>query len=735
LAAPSAASGSDTQGYEPFRIEGFYGEIATDLRPLDLERAVARLVDPASGKTLHWGRNYIFSSILETASGTESVVIKQFRNQGRGARWRRRRWGSKATRSWRAAQALIAARIPTPRPLLLIESERADGPSFYVARRLHDFVEARYFFRALAKGQESEVFPEFEPERLLAEMGRTLRRLHAAGIWHRDVSVGNLLLCPGPDEASPPIVYLIDLNRVRLGARLTVSRRTRDLCRLRIFRPDQQEVFLRAYWGRDTPGFVCKSLLYRTYFRAFLFKNRAKEAVRRPFSWLGGVLLPRRHHPHIPPSPSDATKRDQTVWDELSDQPHQHAGRWQRLLVRLADGPHHSRELAAATGVLPKAWRRYKELRRELYREPIPWTGIGVAVQPGPVEPRLILAGLEKLGVRQVLLRLHLWQADQHAEELARELHARGYELAFALAQNRDLVRDMDSWRQALTETAERLRPFGRHFQIGQAINRSKWGIWNSSEYLRLAAAASEILRRDDEVRLLGPAVIDYEPHRLAGVLNVPWEGVDFDIVTSLLYVDRRGAPENRQLGFDTVDKVAQLKAIAEVSRNCGERLWITEFNWPLWEGPHSPAGRAVAVDQESQADFLVRYYLMTLGTGLVERVYWWQLVARGYGLSRLDEKGELVCHPSFRALANLNRQLEEATFMGPLQTDDSLRLYDFESTGGQRVIVGWSTNGEQSVALPGRVGRLVSRDGETLQHDASRQVRVGSSPRYFWLG
>ena len=38
-------------------------------------------------------------------------------------------------------------------------------------------------------------------------------------------------------------------------------------------------------------------------------------------------------------------------------------------------------------------------------------------------------------------------------------------------------------------------------------------------------------------------------------------------------------------------------------------------------------------MDEETQADYLVRYYLLTLGTGLVERVFWWQVVARGYGL------------------------------------------------------------------------------------------------------
>jgi hypothetical protein len=71
-------------------------------------------------------------------------------------------------------------------------------------------------------------------------------------------------------------------------------------------------------------------------------------------------------------------------------------------------------------------------------------------------------------------------------------------------------------------------------------------------------------------------------------------------------------------VGFDTVDKVRLLRAIADTAVNCrqgevGGRCWITEMNWPLWEGPHSPAGRDVSVNEETQASYLVRYYLLVL--------------------------------------------------------------------------------------------------------------------------
>jgi hypothetical protein len=282
---------------------------------------------------------------------------------------------------------------------------------------------------------------------------------------------------------------------------------------------------------------------------------------------------------------------------------------------------------------------------------------------------------------------------------------------------------------------AERFSPFGRDFQVGQAINRSKWGVWNYREYMELVGVASEVLRQDPKRELLGPGVIDYEPLRTAGILNLPSPGFHFDILASLLYVDRRGAPENRQLGFDTVDKVVQLKAIAETSRNCGDRSWITEVNWPLWEGPHSPAGRKVAVDEEKQANYLARYYLLALGTGLVERVYWWQLVARGYGLAHDTGDGTLRLRPSFRAFANLQRTLAGASFLGPVQTPPPGRLYAFRLQDGADLVVGWSADDSSvEVALPRAARSGLDRDGNALAPLPSAKVKLDGSPRYLWL-
>ena len=323
-------------------------------------------------------------------------------------------------------------------------------------------------------------------------------------------------------------------------------------------------------------------------------------------------------------------------------------------------------------------------------------------------------------------------------EALAREFHARGLEVSFALPQNRELVRDPVRWRRALEEIAACFAPYGRRFQVGQAINRSKWGIWNVREYVELARAAEEVLRPHG-VELLGPSVIDFEYHVTAAVLNLRDPGFRFDAVSALLYVDRRGAPENRQAGLDTEDKALLLRAIAETSRNVvhekAPRCWITEVNWPLREGPHSPAGRDVSVDEEAQADYLVRYYLLALGTGVIERVFWWQVVARGYGLVDPADPANPRRRPSFHALKTLVRELDGARLEEVLPSSPPARLYRFRRPAGTEVVVGWSATGQTVRAmLPGPAIVVVGRDGEKMAAPTGVEVEVGASPRYFRL-
>jgi tRNA A-37 threonylcarbamoyl transferase component Bud32 len=716
-----------------FALPGWTGELSPGFAPVDLAGAVAHLTDPAAAvKTLHWGRNYLYVSRLETVRGPVEVVVKQFRNRDARDRLRRRWRGSKAAKSWQVARALLAAGLSTPDPVMLLESGDESGPSFYVCRYLPEMVEARYLFRAANAGTEAEQFPQVDFPAFVEDLGRAIRRLHEAGFWHRDLSGGNILLRFGSD-GKPSELHLVDLNRARVGRRPSVSERTRDLSRLALFRPEHQELLLASYWGTRPSGL--RKALYRAWHRGFLFKNEAKNRLRGKTGRIKGLVGPRTAHAHIPDAPAGASARDKVVWDRLSDQPHQHAGRLTKLRVRMADARAHAEEAAAVAGALPRIWSRYRELRNGLNASAVDWRGAGVCLRPWPESPEAPLRLVEELGAKHVLVRLHPWEEDHSAEEaLARELHARGCELSFALPQNRDLVKEPGRWRRALEEIGPRFAPLGSRFQIGQAINRSKWGIWTMREYVELVRVAEDVLRREPGVELVGPAVIDFEYHVAAAVLNLRDPGFRFDAVSSLLYVDRRGAPENPQAGFDTVAKVALLKAIAETSRNASGRCWITEVNWPLREGPHSPAGKTVSVDEESQADYLVRYFLLALGTGLVERVFWWQMVARGYGLVDPADPASPRRRPSFLAFKTLLRELDGARLEEVLAAPPPARLYRFRRPDGNDLVVGWSGAGPARAALPRPAAAVTGRNGEALPAPEGVDVEVAASPRYFRL-
>lgn len=719
------------QPVEAFAGDGIAGEFNSAHPPAGGLAEIARLIDPsASLETIHWGRNYIYLAELDTGSERLPVVVKQFPNQGLKRRLDRRIRGSKAERSWRVAAELVRHRLATPEPLLWVESDAPEDPSYFVAKRLEGAVEVRHFFRRLNGEPGADVFPEVDEEAFLARLGGLARRINDAGILYRDLSMGNILAVGKGDGIE---LFLIDFNRARTGCRLGVYRRTRDICRLPVLAPRHQAAFLTGYWGEPPSRHSFRRWFYDLSVRGYILKHAFKRLIR-------GLRLRRKHshggshHPHIPAAAGGASARDKSVWDHLSDQPHQHATRGEKWAIRIADSPSHLRDAAVILSSARPVLRRYRELRAQRGAQPILFQGIGLAVRPWPDDPGAHLENIDGLGVGPVLVRLHPWDSDHdHEERLARALVDGGHEVAFVIPQNRDLVRDRARWRAAVTEIGERFTPYGRRFQVGQAINRSKWGIWSLREYVDLYLEAAEILRRHPGVEIMGPSVIDFEFQSILAVVDRPVPELRFDIVSSLLYVDRRGAPENRQMGLDTMDKVTLLRAIADVGRCSSSRCWITEVNWPLWEGPHSPAGKTVSVGEDEQANYLVRYYLLALGTGLVERVYWWRLIARGYGLVVPAGDGSLRRRPSWHALKTLIGQLEGAVFDGPLTAPPGAYLYNFRRDRSD-VMVGWSLEPGARATLPRPAKVVVSRDGGTIPASPGREVVLGPSPTYYHL-
>jgi hypothetical protein len=308
-------------------------------------------------------------------------------------------------------------------------------------------------------------------------------------------------------------------------------------------------------------------------------------------------------------------------------------------------------------------------------------------------------------------------------ETFIRLLRREGFQVVAALLQRRDDVLDPASWADFLDDVFSGFSSLCSHFEVGHAWNRTKWGVWDHKEYISLAEAAVPLAGKH-KVKLVGPAVIDFEFHLYPPTLRA----VPFDKVSSLLYVDRTGAPENAQFGWTTAKKTALLKAIVDAA--CGEpkALWITEMNWPLaGAGEYSPAPGKPCVSEEEQANYLVRYFIICLASGFVERIYWWQLAAPGYGL--VDSRGPgWRKRPAYFALRQLAQLLEGSRFEEKVP-DSRAEVFRFRK-GDRQFAVCWRRKGSVAYEFSPAARLIIGRDGEERPAGPGR-VLIEERPQY----
>ena len=90
--------------------------------------------------------------------------------------------------------------------------------------------------------------------------------------------------------------------------------------------------------------------------------------------------------------------------------------------------------------------------------------------------------------------------------------------------------------------------------------------------------------------------------------------------------------------------------------------IYITETNWPLKNtGRYSPTSNQEAVNTNEYANYMVRYYLISIASTHIKKLYWHQLVAIGYGL--VDTRNGIKKRVSFKAFKFMNKVLKDMTF------------------------------------------------------------------------
>jgi hypothetical protein len=584
---------------------------------------------------------------------------------GRQSGWRdaiARRKGTKAARAFATACRLAAAGIGTPEPIAVME--RWEGGRLLESRFVSRFVPGLSDFRVELNRLFSAETPRCaDIMSLLETVAAAVRGMHDAGVLHRDLGNQNIGLLPA--EGGGWRAVFLDLNRAVRVEEASEAARGRDMSRLDI-PSDFRRCFFAMYHGGWNPPKAFRDAERKA--RAAFDRHTRLRPWRHPIR----EARIRRAEAGMARPPSG---RELWVWDDRSAQPvPAYTSKDRRRFI----APGNVWDAVAAGVSGGAALRR---ALREAEASPGPAVpvpeGLGISLEPDVAtwaEQRRWLARLSEEGGRKPPVQLRLYH---HAGEAgwrrtcaaARELREAGHPVALALVQSRRAVRDPASWAAMVRLAGEELAGVAEAFHALHAPNRTKWGVWDYRRELPgLFGPLRELRERCPEARIYAPGCIDFEPHSLAAVLrHVPGD-IGFAGLSHALYVDRRGAPENRQGGFDTVRKCALLRAFSGCQPGMGGEVVLTEANWPLAEtgvwspvtSPYEtldPRKNDPSVTEEVYADYMRRYVRLALGSGHVRRLYWWRLAAHGFGLVDVPpDGGPWRARPAFGVFAGLLR-------------------------------------------------------------------------------
>jgi hypothetical protein len=367
---------------------------------------------------------------------------------------------------------------------------------------------------------------------------------------------------------------------------------------------------------------------------------------------------------------------------------------------------------------------------------------IGMSLEPTDLDFAKQLEYLPAMGKIPILLRFGHHEGRAQWEKTVgylNDLHEKGHEIMVAILQDRKAVLEPESWRSFLEYVLGEIEGKVEMVELCHVVNRMKWGIRTLNEHAQLLKPVIILQEKFPGIHFSGPACIDFEYHYLVASLNATPKGLEYDALSHHLYVDRRRAPENKQGKFNTVEKAGLLKAIARWSGRCEERVIVSEVNWPLeWTGVWSPVsatyqpaklrGSRVHVTEEEYGCFMLRYLVLTICSGFVDQVYWWRLVAHGFGLIDDRAEGGWRERIAFKMLSVFLKQLGQATFVEKLEVEDEVYALRFERED-EEVVMMWCNGRTYSGPWPVELKRTLNATGEAIELE-----ELGDSPVYVFV-
>ena len=346
-------------------------------------------------------------------------------------------------------------------------------------------------------------------------------------------------------------------------------------------------------------------------------------------------------------------------WDSYSDQPYQLKDKTYKQMMRKRELSSLLKTIFLSLLILPLsiiitpfAKKKKADLKH--------FFCLGVDFQR---EVQTTLKLLDELDVNSILIRFKLWEMDSLKELKNFILSCKNKHITLKIMQDREHIEDLNLLQKDLETVFSLLNGLVDIYEVGTTINRAKWGFFSVNEYNKFFQTAYDLkTKKFPDIKLIGSGVIDFEYHFTIHTLFNLFR-YKYDGVASLLYVDRRGAPENTQMGFNLSDKIALLSTMVWLSPKTKHKLYITETNWPIkGTAPYAPTSEFECIDTNLYADYMLRYYLLAFASSQVELVSWHQLIASGYGL--VDNRDEIKKYPAFQTYKTMIKHLKYAQFL-----------------------------------------------------------------------
>lgn len=520
---------------------------------------------------------------------------------------------SKAKRSFENSKLLKSRGVNVPEPLGYIEvfDRYRLRQCYFISSKLNfDFT------LDVATNKKIDGYKD-----ILSDFIHFTYDLHKKNIMHLDYGVGNICIKKTRNGYD---FYLIDLNRLKEGI-VSPKKGIKNLARISND-PEIVKIFADAYAIKISSS----ALKTHKELKKFVYQVGQRVKLKKSLkSFIENIK-------HVPLSSYE--------WDYHSNQPHTLKSK--KLKNRIFFLAFFSNLKIIFATLYACVVAPYFFLRdKESFEKKIDSFGLCVNIDR-PIESQKsisnieLIAMIDELSVENILVRIPLADFENIENYISFIEQLKDKDVLVCVLQDRQHVIDKHLTKKRLDFIFSRLEGIAEVFQIGNSINRKKWAFLSMDEYFSFFKIAYDLKKNKfPKIKLLGSNIIDFDiPFFSRSVFHL--KSIFYDGIAAQLYVDRRGGPEQKQYGFDTLNKIRAYKAMARASKKTSNEMYITEVNWPLNGMKNWAPAENFLIDESLQSSYLVRYYLLMLATGKVRKCFWHQLVAPGYGLvNNLDEK------------------------------------------------------------------------------------------------